>query len=148
MKLTEHFKLSEFSYSETAIRNGIDNTVPEQYIPSLINLCEQVLEPLREHIGEPIIISSGYRCPELNKLVGGAKNSQHMTGEAADISLIANPSSRIANPSSLIDCYTWLLNNTRFDQLIMESKGNARWIHISLCREDSKNRQHAFRLKK
>jgi len=139
--LSPHFRLSEFEYSATAIANGIDNRVPSTLIPNLKNLCEQVLEPLRLQVNEPIIISSGYRSPELNRLVGGAPNSQHMTGEAADILLIANH-------VSLIDCYTWLLNNTRFDQLIMESKGNSRWIHISLCRDDTKNRQHAFRLKK
>jgi len=142
MKLTEHFKLSEFTRSSIADAHGIKNEIEDsKIIDNLKNLCVQVLEPLRQQVNEPIIISSGYRCPELNKLVGGAKNSQHMTGEAADISLIAN---RL----SLIDCFLWIQDHCRYDQLVLESKGTQCWIHISLCREDSKNRQHAFRLKK
>lgn len=85
MKLSEHFSLSEFEHSITAIRCNIDNSVPLELIHHLRNLCERVLEPLRQHVGEPVIISSGYRCRELNRRVGGTPNSQHLTGEAADI---------------------------------------------------------------
>ena len=87
MKLSEHFDLDEFTRSATADRLHIDNTIPEELIPNLKNLCVQVLEPLREHFGTPVVISSGYRCPALNQAVGGVPNSQHLTGEAADIIL-------------------------------------------------------------
>ena len=85
--LTPHFRLSEFSRSATVDSLGIDNSVPKELIPSLKNLCEHVLEPLREHFGIPVVISSGYRCPALNRTVGGVSNSQHLKGEAADIIL-------------------------------------------------------------
>ena len=85
MKLTKHFTLEEFTRSSTAKARGIDNTVPEKLIPALRNLCETVLEPLREQAKEPVEISSGYRCPELNRVVGGKNTSQHMKGEACDI---------------------------------------------------------------
>ena len=85
MKLTKHFSLEEFSHSSTAKARGIDNTVPEKLIPALRNLCERVLEPLREQVREPVIISSGYRCPVLNRAVGGSNTSQHIKGEACDI---------------------------------------------------------------
>lgn len=87
MRLTEHFKLSEFTNSSTATARGIDNTPNEQQIANLKRICEEILEPLRAFAGQPIIIGSGYRSPALNKAVGGVKNSQHMTGEAADIRL-------------------------------------------------------------
>jgi len=140
MKLTEHFTLEEFEYSATAIANGIDNRCPSTHIPNLQNLCKEVLEPLRQHVGIPVIISSGYRCPELNRMVGGVANSQHMMGEAADIV--------VDECASLKECFLFIQNNCRFDQLIIETKGNLRWIHVSLCRDDSRNRQHALSIHK
>ena len=91
MRLTEHFKLSEFTNSSTATARGIDNTPNEQQIANLKHICEEILEPLRAFAGQPIIIGSGFRCPALNKAVGGVKNSQHMTGEACDIRLPRTP---------------------------------------------------------
>lgn len=132
--LSEHFMLSEFERSSTAVANGIDNRCPSALIPNLKNLCEQVLEPLRRQAGEPIVISSGYRCPRLNRLVGGVSTSQHLTGEAVDI--------YTPDPSKLRKWYRLLADGV-FDQLILESKGSRRWIHVS-CRIDAtRNRQHA-----
>ena len=71
IQLSEHFTLKEFENSAVAQAHGIDNTVPVQYIPTLQQLCHTVLEPLRDFAGVPIIISSGYRCNELNVKVGG-----------------------------------------------------------------------------
>lgn len=141
--LTSHFRLSEFSRSATADSHGIDNSVPKELIPSLRNLCEQVLEPLREHFGVPVIISSGYRCPTLNKAVGGVPNSQHVKGEAADIVL---PSTLNAQPSTLNDWFMWILDNTCFDQLIWEKKGSSRWIHVSCKLDLNQNRQVISRI--
>ena len=131
--LTPHFRLSEFTRSPTAEAAGIDNRIPEAYIPHLVTLCEQVLEPLRQHAGQPIIISSGYRCPRLNTLVGGVPNSQHLTGEAADLHLPSLAEGR--------EWFRWIATHCSFDQLLWERKGTTRWIHVS-CRSDpSRNRR-------
>lgn len=137
MKLSEHFSLSEFEHSVTAIRCNIDNSVPSELIPHLRNLCERVLEPLRQHVGEPVIISSGYRCQELNRRVGGASNSQHLTGEAADIC--------VNNTPKLRQWYVWMAENLPYDQLILEKKGKKYWIHVSCKLDPSENRQCIFR---
>ena len=138
MKLSEHFSLSEFEHSVTAIRCNIDNSVPSELIPHLRNLCERVLEPLRQHVGEPVIISSGYHCPELNRRVGGASNSQHLTGEAADIC--------VNNTPKLRQWYVWMAENLPYDQLILEKKGKKCWIHVSCKLDLIQNRKKAFKL--
>ena len=81
-----YFGLSEFSHSDTAVSLGIDNTIPWEYIPKIQHLVHCVLDPIREHWGLPIRVTSGYRCPELNAEVGGVEDSYHMEGCAADIS--------------------------------------------------------------
>ena len=87
MQLTEHFNLKEFTRSSTAKARGINNTLSPtaeadlSVIRNLKNLCVLVLEPLREHISRPLVISSGYRSPRLNAAVGGAANSQHLSGQ-------------------------------------------------------------------
>ena len=134
MKLSEHFDLNEFTRSTTADRLHIDNSIPEELIPNLRNLCQQVLEPLRQHFGTPVVVSSGYRCPTLNKAVGGVPNSQHLTGEAADIVM-----------PKLADVFYWLIGNTPFDQLGFESKGSTKWIHVSCKPNLRENRQCIFR---
>ena len=129
MRLTEHFKLSEFTNSSTATARGIDNTPNEQQIANLKRICEEILEPLRAFAGQPIIIGSGYRSPALNKAVGGVKNSQHMTGEAADIHLPDNATGR--------KWFLWMMDNLKFDQLIMEKSppsSTRYWIHVSFSR--------------
>lgn len=78
LKLSEHFMLKEFEKSATAVACGIDNTIPPQFIPRLEQLCKVCLEPLREFAQQPIIISSGYRCPTLNLKVGGVYASQQV----------------------------------------------------------------------
>jgi len=137
IQLTEHFKLSEFINSPTAKARGIDNTPSESVINNLRNLCEQVLEPLRVAMGVPITIGSGYRCPALNKAVGGVSNSQHMTGEAADIHL---PSTAIGR-----EWMKWIMMETDFDQCIFETADKKRfWIHVSCKTDRTKNRHHVI----
>lgn len=89
ISLSPHFKLSEFTRSNTASKYNIPNIPNEEQIANLKALCENVLEPLRQWYGKPIVISSGYRCPAVNNHpeVRGATKSQHMTGEAADLHL-------------------------------------------------------------
>jgi len=85
MQLTKNFTLNEFTCSATANRKGICNEPTTAVISNLQRLCQQVLQPIRDRYGKPIVVSSGYRCPALNKAVGGVKNSDHMYGCAADI---------------------------------------------------------------
>lgn len=145
LQLTKHFNLSEFERSATAEKFGIDNTCPSSLIPQLSTLCKTILEPLRQHFGEPVIISSGYRCPTLNIRVGGVYASQHTLGEAADIVPLppaGSSPSLSSKPSALSSWFDWLQANTNFDQLILEhdSKGSY-WIHVS-CRKNRKANRH------
>ena len=134
MKLTKHFTLVEFTRSSTAKARGIDNTVPDKLIPALRNLCERVLEPLREQVREPVIISSGYRSPALNRAVGGSNTSQHMKGEACDI--------YVEDVQKLRKWFAILMDGD-FDQLIFERnrKTGRCWIHVS-CKADSEQNRH------
>ena len=107
---------------------GLDNTPGEQERLALAALVEKVLDPLREALGEPIRITSGYRSPELNRLVGGVPTSQHLKGEAADCTAEAGP-------ERLLDLL--YLHKIPFDQAIVYKKRN--FLHISY-RADGKNR--------
>lgn len=148
LRLTPHFNLSEFERSATAQANGIDNTCPSQYVPVLEQLCMTILEPLREFAGQPIIISSGYRCNLLNTKVGGVYASQHTLGEAADIQIPKTPYTEWDDNLAHTDMniahkwFNWLEHNVNFDQLILEtSNGKDFWIHVS-CRKNIKSNRH------
>lgn len=132
-QLTPHFSLDEFTRSTTASRLGICNEPSADSISNLQNLCQEVLEPLREHAGQPIVISSGYRCRRLNKAVGGVTRSQHCTGEAADIHL--------PDMDTGHEWFVYIKDHLRFDQLIWEYSDGVSWIHVSLKRQWSDNRQ-------
>ena len=84
----KYFKMKELSHSDTAVSLGIDNTPTAAAVPLMVELIDRVLDPLREHWGLPIRITSGYRCPELNEEVGGVEDSYHMDGCAADITAL------------------------------------------------------------
>lgn len=150
MKLTDYFQLSEFEKSSTATSLHIDNHVPASLIPNLQNLCAQVLEPLRQHFNVPIVIGSGYRCPSLNKAVGGVKNSQHMTGEAANIHIpvydfVDSNGNHHSNMEILNKWMRWIIDNTDFDQCIKETTNRRTyWIHVSCKRDRSKNRHQVI----
>jgi uncharacterized protein YcbK (DUF882 family) len=122
----KYFTISELTASATAQREGIDNRPTESAYHLLHALIEQLLDPIREAWGEPIVVSSGYRCKELNALVGGAKNSHHMLGCAADI--IAGNKADNRRLFNLIQ-QMQQKGKIRFTQLILE--GDGRWIHIS-----------------
>ena len=153
IRLSEHFMLSEFTRSSTAERLGIcneldaSNPLDQDVINNLRNLCEQVLEPLRVHAGQPIMIASGYRSPALNKAVRGSPHSQHLTGEAADIRLPLFPfrganGQPFTNTDLLNKRFVWLMNNTDFDQLIKETANRQTyWIHVS-CKSDRTLNRH------
>lgn len=121
MKLSPHFSLSEFTKSQTAARKGINNTPGNNEIDRLRTLCEEILEPIREHFEVPIIISSGYRSPALNSAIGGSSTSQHCKGEAVDFTVAHY---------NVTELFNWLAftSGLVFDQLIHEYGD---WIHIS-----------------
>ena len=138
MQITEHFTVEEFERSSTADRLGIVNQLPEALLPNLKALCEEVLEPLRAFAGKPIVISSGYRCPALNRAVGGVSQSQHLRGEAADLHLPSIAEGRA--------WFRWLIDNTTFDQLIWEHDGRGtHWIHVSCKADPRQNRNQVLR---
>ena len=140
MKLTKNFSLEEMYMSDTARRCGIDNKPQtEEVVENLRALCTEVLQPLRDHLGRPVTITSGYRCKELNKRVGGVRNSQHLKGEAADI--------RVKNREELIEMMKFLMDETQFDQLIWEKAGATEWVHVSYKRNgNNRGRVFKFRL--
>lgn len=118
----KYFTIKELTKSAKAQANGIDNTPGKEEINNLTQLVDKVLDPLREMYGKPIRVNSGYRCKKLNGLVGGVSNSQHLTGQAADISSYRNTK---AENEILFN----LIKKLPFDQLINEKDFS--WIHVS-----------------
>ena len=123
MQLTEHFTLSEFVRSETAANKHIDNTPSPEVVSNLRALCRNVLESARVAFGAPIYITSGYRCLLLNAAVGGKITSQHLRGEAADL--------QVQGVKNLRKLYKVIKDHGVFDQLLFESNGTTKWIHVS-----------------
>jgi len=150
MKLTDHFSLAEFTRSATATQKGIDNTPSDTVIVNLLCLCQNVLEPLREWYGKPITIGSGYRCKNLNTAVGGVSNSQHMTGEAADLQITCvSKNTPTAYNAELRKLFNFIKSSLPHDQVIMERNSPSSptfWIHVSCKRDVSKNRKQVIEL--
>lgn len=118
----KYFTIEEMTKSSTATAKHIDNTPNQTAIDNLTKLIEIVLDPLREWYGKPIRVNSGYRCEALNKAVGSKyKNSQHLYGEAADITA----GSKAENEK----LFNYIKDNLPFDQLINESDFS--WVHVS-----------------
>lgn len=122
----KYFTLDELIGSDTADRLGIDNTPTSEAISNLDDLVTNVLDKLRDEWGRPIIVTSGYRCKELNAAVGGARNSQHLKGQAADI---------VSDDFDEFRRFVrrWCKDN-EFDQCIFEHSGCKEWVHISFNR--------------
>lgn len=117
-----YFTLEELTKSATAIAKKIDNTPTKEVQLNLIKLVDNVLDPLRTAYGKPIRVNSGYRCPKLNKAVGGSATSQHVLGQAADITGGNKTENKI-----IFDLIKSL--KLPFDQLIWENGGT--WVHVS-----------------
>ena len=138
-KKLNYFALDEFLSSETALLKKIAN------LPTFENVCNiydlaSLLDKIREKWGKAINVSSGFRCPELNKAVGGVSNSGHLTGFAADL-----------QSKDLDGLYKFMKdyledNNILFDELLFEKSGNSRWIHFSLYSIDGKQRKKMLTL--
>lgn len=121
--LSTNFTLEEMTFSQTAARLGIANLPDPGQIAALQALCTNVLQPLRDQLGLAITISSGFRSPALNRAVGGAADSQHLAGQAADLQCFT---------LSTADFFKRVLAlNLPYDQLIYEGGREATWVHVS-----------------
>jgi hypothetical protein len=125
MKLSEHFTLAELTQSQTAARAGLKNDPTPESLENLKHLAGR-LEAIRKLLGRPMVISSGYRSPAVNSLVGGAPNSQHMLGQAADFIAPA-----YGTPFEVAQAIE--RSGLKFDQLIHEF---GRWVHVSFIRPE------------
>ena len=135
MRLSKHFTLEEFEKSQTATRKGISNKAGSGEINSLTDVCYNILEPVRAKFEKPVIITSGYRSPELCEAIGSKATSQHTKGEAVDFEIAGISNLQVA---------LWIQNNTDFDQLILEfwkdGEPNSGWVHCSF-KEGSNRKQ-------
>lgn len=127
----KHFTFQEFERSDTAAGLKIDNRIPELAEAHIVELVDILLDPLREAWGGPLTVSSGYRCPELNRAVGGSETSAHTAGWAAD--LVPDPDDP-RGVQGLVDfAVEWLTaTGLPFDQLIFEHVGSSKWLHIGI----------------
>jgi len=142
MDISKHISYSDAIYSDTAKRKGIGNYPTQAEIDRMKILAEKVYEPIVEHFGVHIYVSSFYRNVVLNKLIGGSKSSQHCSGEAIDID--ADYFGRITNKQ----IFDYVKDNLEFDQLIWEmgTNTNPAWIHVSFT-ERKPNRKQILKTK-
>ena len=126
MQLSKNLALAEVIRSETAKRKGISNMPTPEHIENFKLLAEKVFQPIRDHFGVPIRISSGYRSKELNTAIGGSLSSQHCQGEAIDIDM---DGTTVTNA----EIFNYIKDNLNFDQLIWEfgTDTNPDWVHVS-----------------
>ena len=134
--ISEHISYKEGTYSATATRREIDNIPNNEQLDNMEIIAEKVFEPLREWVGGPIKINSFFRCPELNKAIGGSSKSQHCQGQAIDID---DTFGVVANS----EMYHYIKDNLDVDQLIWEfgDDDNPNWVHVSYVSEDSNRRR-------
>ena len=127
MKLTENFSLNELTKSQTAERKGINNTPSAEHQENLKSLCEMILQPIRDHFGQVVSVSSGYRSQELCVAIGSSTQSQHAKGQASDFEIFGVSNKELAD---------YIDQNLDYDQLILEywkgeDEPNSGWVHCS-----------------
>ena len=120
MQLTKNFSLEELTISQEAARNGLRNRPAQSQLAALKALCENILQPLRDRVKRPVVVTSGFRSTTVNRRVGGAPSSQHCKGQAADITV---PGMKTAEVVALIRAM-----HLPFDQLVDEY---GQWVHVS-----------------
>jgi zinc D-Ala-D-Ala carboxypeptidase len=132
VRLSTNFTLQEFTKSQTALRQGIDNTPDDEHLENAKELFENIVQQVRDNFGVTVI-NSGYRGPALNEAVGGSATSQHCKGEAVDIECPGTPNYDVAK---------WIESNLDFDQLILEfyTPGipDSGWVHVSYKSEGNR----------
>lgn len=133
-----NFSLRELTYSDSAIRLQIDNTPTNEVLINLQNVCQFILEPVRNHFDKPITITSGYRSPELCKAIGSSATSQHTKGESVDFEILGIANKEVSD---------WIVNHLDYDQCILEfwkpEEPNSGWVHCSY--RSSGNRKQYLR---
>ena len=140
--MMKFFSIEELTKSETAKRLGIDNTPSDEIKKNLTLFIEKVLDPIREDWGGPIIVSSGYRCPELNAKVGGAKTSGHQYGYCADLQ-VKGGMKKIRELANFI--FEWMKDHKmKWDELLWEHSGGVTWLHFCWIGKDGKQRMKCF----
>lgn len=131
MKLSKNFTLEELIHSSTADARGINNYPDYQSIQNLKKLCTDILQPIRDKYGKPIYINSGYRNPQLNRLVGGSQSSQHCKGQAADIDTNNNK-----------ELWQLIVSMIRSGEIVVSQlidEKNLAWIHVGLYTGSKRN---------
>ena len=133
--ISKHISNKEGVYSRTALRRGIDNTPTKDHKKNMVELAENIFEPLRMYVGGPIKINSFYRSPELNKAIGGSSKSQHCNGQAIDID---DTFGRMTNA----EMFRFVKDHLDFDQMIWEfgDDKNPNWVHVSYVGKENRNR--------
>lgn len=131
----KYFSIAELVKSDTADRLGISNRIPKDLLPNVQKLIAEVLDPLREWYGHPIYVNSGYRCEELNKAVGGAETSFHLTGCAADLDV----HSREENQK----LFEYIRERLPYTELGWE--GGGQWVHVALVKGREKEKEVFYR---
>jgi zinc D-Ala-D-Ala carboxypeptidase len=132
-QLTKNFSLAEMVKSETALRHGMENNPGPDELNNLLQLCANVLQPIRDHYQKGVKVNSGYRSPDVNAKVGGSRTSDHCRGMAADIEIPGVPNADLA---------TYIRDNLQFTQLILEfytpGVPDSGWVHVSYNEQDLK----------
>jgi hypothetical protein len=136
--MTQSFSIRELTYSDTAIRLRIDNTPTDEILKHLQNVVQFILEPLSNNFDSQIMITSGYRSPELCKAIGSSVTSQHTFGQAVDFEILGIPNKEVSD---------WIVNHLDYDQCILEfwkpEEPNSGWVHCSY--KPSGNRKQYLR---
>ena len=131
MKLSRNFSLGELTKSQTALRMGIDNNPTPEDLYNLHLLCDNILQPVREHFGRAVTISSGYRSEDLCVAIGSSRKSQHAKGKAADFEIFGVDNKEVAE---------WIRDVLDFDQLILEfyneDDPSSGWVHCSYAEDN------------
>lgn len=137
-KLSANLSLKEVVKSNTAIKHGIDNSPSQEHYDNLVALAKNVFQPVREHFGVSIAVTSGYRSPDLNKRIGGSATSQHCHGQALDLD--ADVYGKITNA----DIFNYIKDNLDYDQLIWEfgDASNPDWVHVSYKKEGGNRKRN------
>lgn len=136
MNISKHITYAEAIHSNTAKRDGIDNTPNSQHLDNMKKLAEKVFEPLRSWVGGPIKVNSFFRSPKLNEAIGGASSSQHCKGQAIDLD-------DVYGHKTNAEMFLYIRENLDFDQLIWEfgTDMSPNWIHVSyVSKEDNRGR--------
>tara|TARA_B100001175_G_C18986812_1_gene392454 strand:- start:44 stop:502 length:459 start_codon:yes stop_codon:yes gene_type:complete len=131
MSISQHISYKESVYSRTATRLGIDNEPNDEQMKNMLNIAQEVFEPLRMWVGGPIKINSFFRSPKLNTAIGGSSKSQHCHGQAIDLD---DTFGRATNA----EMFNFIREHLNFDQMIWEfgDDDNPDWVHVSYVNDD------------